>query len=148
MWGLILAFLAFVVVFTLLMYGVTRWASKFVHQQISERLDAIEQIVNQERVPETWLARYRKRAVRLAEAGASEEQIRKLSEIARKRSLANLQELIRFVDARNLADTEATKQLMLRSLREQEARWEDQETWHDLVDLAEPPSTSEPETVE
>ncbi|MBN1246172.1 MAG: hypothetical protein JXC32_00870, partial [Anaerolineae bacterium] len=127
----------FVVLFTLIMYFSTRWASRFVQGQISERLDAIDQIVNDEQVPETWLAPYRKRAAKLQEAGATPAQIRALSGIARKRALANIKEMIRFVEQRSLADTETTKQLMLRSFREQQARWEDEGTWHTLVDLTE-----------
>lgn len=139
MWGLILVFIVLVVIFTVIMYFVTRWASGFVQRQISDRLDAIDAIVNDERVPEAWLASYRERAAKLVEAGASEVQIRALSNIARKRCLANIREMIRFVEARSLADTEATKQLMLRTLREQAERWEDESTWHEIVDLTAPP---------
>ncbi len=139
MWGMVLLFIVFVVIFTLLMYFLTRWASKFVQGQISDRLDAIGRIVNDETVPEAWLAPYRERASKLVAAGASEAQIRSLANIARKRCVANIEELIRFVEARSLADTEATKQLMLRSLRDQAAQWKDEDAWHQIVDLTAAP---------
>lgn len=143
MWGLLLPFFAFVVIFTLIMYFVTRWASAYVQRQLSGRLDAIDWIVNQERVPESWLAPYRKRASRLVASGANPSQIRALSRIARKRCLANIHEMIRFVEGQNIADTEATRQLMLRSLREQAESWKDETTWHELVDLTVDPPVGE-----
>lgn len=135
MWWLILAFIAFVLLFTLVMYFLTRWSTGFVERQITERLEAIDQIVNEEQVPNVWLATYRQQARKLEEGGATQAQIHALSGVARKRCLANIHELIRFVESRKLTDTEATQQLMLRSLREQALRWEDEAIWHELVDL-------------
>jgi len=131
-------FIAFVVVFTLVAYLSTRWASTYVERHIKGRLDAIDSIANDRKVPEPWLAPYRLRAARLASAGASESQLSTLSSVARKRCMANIQELIRFVEARGLSDSESTKRFILTALREEATRWEDEAVWAELVDLTAP----------
>jgi len=138
MGSMVFVFIFFVVVFTLAAYLSTRWASGYVERHLRGRLDAIDSIANDREVPEPWLAPYRLRAARLASSGASERQLGTLSSVARKRCLANIQELIRFVEARGLSDSESTKRLMLTALREAAARWEDEATWAQLVDLTAP----------
>ena len=81
------------------------------------------------------LDNYRKRAARLAAAGADPQQIRQLGRIAQKRCLANIRDLIQYAETIKFTDTEATRQLMLRELRAQEARWRDDATWDELMDL-------------
>jgi hypothetical protein len=131
-------FIAFVVVFTLVAYLSTRWAGTYVERHIKGRLDAIDSIANDRLIPEPWLAPYRLRAARMASSGASESQLSRLSNVARKRCVANIQELIRFVEARGLSDSESTKRFMLTALREEETRWEDEAVWAELVDLTAP----------
>ena len=131
-------FMAFVVVFTLVAYLSTRWAGTYVERHIKGRLDAIDSIANDREVPEPWLAPYRLRAARLASSGASDRRLSTLSSVARKRCVANIQELIRFVEARGLSDSESTKRFMLTALREEVTRWEDEAVWAELVDLTAP----------
>ena len=131
-------FMAFIVVFTLVAYLSTRWAGTYVERHIKGRLDAIDSIANDREIPEPWLAPYRLRAARLASSGASESQLSTLSNVARKRCVANIQELIRFVEARGFSDSESTKRFMLTALREEETRWEDEAVWAELVDLTAP----------
>jgi len=138
MGSMFLVFMVFVVVFTLVAYISTRWAGIYVERHIKGRLDAIDSIANDRQVPEPWLAPYRLRAARLASSRASESQLRRLSSVARKRCVANIQELIRFVEARGLSDSESTKRFMLTALREEAARWEDAAVWAELVDLTTP----------
>lgn len=140
MGSLFFIFVMFVVVFTLVAYLTTRWAGNYVERHIKGRLEAIDCITNEHQVPESWLVPYRKRAARLVSAGASQNQLGMLSSVARKRCMANIQELIRFVEARGLSDSESTKQFMLTSLRQEAARWEDETVWAQLVDLTEPGS--------
>jgi hypothetical protein len=52
--------------------------------------------------------------------------------------MVNIQELIRFVEARGLSDSESTKRFMLTVLREEAIRWEDEAVWAELVDLTAP----------
>jgi len=70
--------------------------------------------------------------------GRPGSQLSTLSSVARKRCVANVQELIRFVEARGLSDSESTKRLMLAALREEAIRWEDEAVWAELVDLTAP----------
>lgn len=135
MGSMFFVFIAFVVVFTLVAYISTRWAGTYVERHLESRLDAIDSIANDREVPEPWLAPYRLRAARLASSGASERQLSTLSSAARKRCVANIQELIRFVEARGLSDSESTKRFMLTALREEATRWEDEAVWAELVDL-------------
>ncbi|MGC9522676.1 MAG: hypothetical protein ACP5HG_12450 [Anaerolineae bacterium] len=138
MWPILLAFLGFVVIFTLVTYFMTRWVSKYVQESISGRLDAIDAIVNEERVPSAWLRRLRARARRLKRSGATEERIARLTARAQQRALARIAELIRYVENVGLTDSEHTKRLLLKELREQERRWQDEETWNEMVDLTAP----------
>jgi hypothetical protein len=131
-------FVIFIVIFTLVAYFSTRWASGYVERHIKGRLDAIDSIANDRQVPESWLAPYRQRAARLMDAGASESQLETLSSVARKRCVANIQELVRFVEARGLSDSESTKVFMLTALREESARWGDEAVWAQMVNLTAP----------
>lgn len=135
----VVQFLVFILLFTLLTYAAGRFISRYVQRHITGRLEAIDQIVNQETVPEAWLSPYRKRASRLVGAGANDRQIRALSGIARKRCLANIQDLIRYAGGFGLSDNETTKRYMLGELKRQELRWQDEADWHALVDLTQPP---------
>jgi len=133
MWPLILAFAVFVVLVTLSIYLINRWLSAYLERHIRGRLDAIDQIVNDEQVPEAWIGPYRERAAKLRASGATDEQIAGLAGIARKRCLANIQELIRYVQDVGLSDNEATKRYMLEELRKHEVAWQDDAKWREVV---------------
>ena len=138
MGALAVQFLLFVLVFTLLTYAAGQWISSYVQRHITGRLEAIDQIVNEEAVPEAWLRPYRARAAKLKAAGATDRQIAALSGIARKRCIANIQDLIRYAGGYGLSDNASTKQYMLEELQRQALRWQDETEWHALVDLASP----------
>lgn len=146
MWWLIAAFLAFVILFTLMAYFVGRWLSAYIQRHIGERLDALDQIVNEGRVPETWLRRYRRRAARLKAADASTNQIARLEKVARKQCLANIKELQRYIEGTGVADSPQTRQFLLKELQEQAERWRDDQVWHELVDLTQPEPALHDET--
>ncbi len=143
MWLVLVAFMVFVAIFTLFVFFVNRWLSSYVQHHIAGRLDAIDQIVNEERVPEAWLHSHRRRARRLRAAGATEQQLARLSRLARKQCLANIRELIRYVGDVKFTDNEETRRLMLQELRNQENRWQDDAVWSGLVDFS---SEVEPST--
>ena len=136
MWPVLLAFLAFVVVFTLLVFFVNRWLSSYIRGHISGRLEAIDQIVNQEQVPDAWLRSHRRRARKLKAAGATDQQLLALSRLARKQCLANIRELIRYAEDVKFTDSEATRHFMSDELRTQERRWQDDKEWYALVDFS------------
>ena len=138
MWMTFLAFFVFVAIFTLAAYLFQRWLSRYVQQHVGGRLEAIDRIVNDEQVPEAWLRPYRRRASKLRAGGATDEQLAELSRVARKRCIANIQELIRYAEKVGFTDNEATKRFMLGELRNQEHRWLDAAEWQDLVDLTLP----------
>jgi hypothetical protein len=135
---MLLAFLAMVGVFTLVAYYVGRWISSYVQGHIQDRLDAIDQLVNDEQVPEAWLKPYRRRAARLLRAGAGERRIRKLELRARKECLKRMEELQRYVIGSGVADSGDTRHVIVTSLQEQAQRWQDDEAWHRLVDFTQP----------
>lgn len=148
MWIWILGFLVAVAVFTLMTYVTWRRVGKLVQRMIIERLQAIEQIVNHRQVPVAWLRPYRKRAAKLVAAGATDSQITQLSRIARKRCLANVKDLMRYVHDAGITDTPDTKRMVLTVLKEQSERWRDDAVWDELVDLRapEPPPAGDVET--
>ena len=135
---MLLAFLAMVGVFTLVAYYVGRWISNYVQGHIQDRLDAIDQLVNDEQVPEGWLKPYRRRAARLLKAGADERRIRKLELRARKQCLSRIEELQRYVAGSGVADSGDTRNVIVTSLQDQAQRWQDDEAWHRLVDFTQP----------
>lgn len=138
MWIWIVGFLVAVAAFTLMTYVTWRWIGKFIQRTITERLQAIEQIVNHRQVPVAWLRPYRKRAARLVAAGATDHQITQLSRIARKRCLANVKDLMHYVHDAGITDTPDTKRMVLTVLKEQSERWRDDAIWDELVDLRAP----------
>ena len=140
MGAIVVSFLLFVLVFTLVTYAAGQWISRYVQRHIAGRLEAIDQIVNEETVPEAWLRPYRGRAAKLKAAGATDRQIAALSGIARKRCVANIQDLIRYTGGYGLSDNASTKQYMLEELQRQALRWQDETEWHALVDLTAPAS--------
>jgi hypothetical protein len=142
MWLLIVAFLVFIVLVTLSVFLVNKVLSVYVERHIGGRLDAIDEIVNEEQVPQAWLRPYRARADKLRASGAIDARIAKLSDAARKRCLVNIQELIRYVEDVNIADNEATKRYMLSELRKQEAAWQDEAEWQQRVGDLSGPSES------
>ncbi len=135
---LLLAFVALIAVFTLLAYFVGRLISGYLQHHIEERLDALDQIVNEGRVPDSWLKPFRRRAARLRKAGASERRIRRLERAARKQCLIRIEELQRYAGGSGVADTEDTRHLIVTSLQEEAERWRDDEAWHELVDFTQP----------
>ncbi|MGC9468976.1 MAG: hypothetical protein ACP5HS_10330 [Anaerolineae bacterium] len=135
MTGVIIAFLVFIGVFTFMAYVAGRWLSDYMRRHISGQLDALDQIVNEEQVPDPWLRPFRRRAARLRKSGADEAKLETLKEKARKRSLARMEGLQRYVRETGVTDSEETKRFILKSLEEQETRWRDHDTWDELVDL-------------
>ena len=136
MWVVILAFVVFVGIVTVTVFFLNRGLSSYVQHHIAGRLEAIDQIVNEERVPEAWLHSYRQRARKLRAAGATEQQLAALSRRARKQCLANLRELIRYTEDVKFTDNEETRHFMLGELRRQESRWQDNAVWSGLVDFS------------
>lgn len=134
MLGLILMFLALILFFTLMAYLVGKVVSRYVRNVITARLEAIDQIVNEEQVPENWLRRYRRRVARLRESSADERQIVPLKRLARKRALANVEELIRYVKETGVTKDPETKRMVVAELEQQAERWRDDETWDALIE--------------
>lgn len=129
----IIAFVAFVAIMTLFAYVASRWMSDVVQRHISGRLDALDEIVNEEKVPESWLHSFRRRAARMRKLGASQAKVDRLKEKTRKRSLGRIQELQRYVEGSGVADTAETKEFILEALQVQEERWRDDAAWDELV---------------
>lgn len=107
---------------------MARWLLRYARRAYQARLREIDRIVNQEQVPQDWLRPYLSQIVRLQDGKGTDVQIPQLTEIARKRCLANIRELIRYVERANVTRSEAANAHLLDSLREQEARWQS-EAW-------------------
>jgi hypothetical protein len=131
---LILAFSALILFITLMTYLVGRWVSRYVQQIITARIRAIDQIVNQERIPESWIRRQRRRVRRLQTSGADEGRINRLKLRARERAQERLDDLMKYVRETGIADTPETKRMVLQELEQTAKRWRDDEIWIELMD--------------
>jgi hypothetical protein len=100
-----------------------RWAGKQLTGDLVARLRAGETVVNDEQLPESWLAPYRARITGLRSSGKGESEIAAVGLAAHKHCLSELDKLIRFYEKTNLADSPDTKENLLLAMREQRARW-------------------------
>lgn len=134
MLGLILTFLALILFFTLMAYLVGKGVSRYVRNVITARLEAINQIVNEDLVPAGWVRKYRRRIAKLRAGGAEERQIVPLKRLARKRVLANIEELIRYVKETGVTKDAETKHLVVSELEAHAKAWQDDAVWDALIE--------------
>jgi len=111
---------------------IVRWLSQYARRAHRVRLREIDQIVNQDRVPEGWIRPYLQQIARLQAMAGTDAQIARLTEIARKRCLANIRELIRHAERMSVTRSEAGKERLQASLREHAAQWR-AEAWEDQI---------------
>jgi hypothetical protein len=134
MLGVVLMFLALILFFTLMAYMVGKVVSRYVHNVITARLEAIDQIVNEDQVPAAWVHKYRHRIAKLRADGAEERQIVPLKRLARKRVQANIEELIRYVKETGVTKDPETKRLVVSELEAHAETWRDDAVWDALIE--------------
>ena len=123
MYLIIIALLAFIVVFTIGMYTISVVTSKFVTRTIQARLRALEQLTN-EQVPDDWLRPFQRRVMTLHRASADDARLAQLGQKLQKRCLRRLEEMIRYTTNINLTDSKETQQEIVTILKAQQAVWE------------------------
>jgi hypothetical protein len=141
---IIITVIGFFAIFALMTYGATIITSKYVTRMIEERLEALEQLVNEQRAPEDWLRPSRQKLDAARRAG--ESRLARLGEQTHKRCIRKLEEMIRYTTEVNFADSEATRKTVASALKAQHELWEsrDWRAWIDILDVPEaPPETTD-----
>ena len=141
---IIITVIGFFAIFALMTYGATIITSKYVTRMIEERLEALEQLVNEQRVPDDWLRPSRQKLEATQRAG--EVKLKRLGEQTHRRCMRKLEEMIRYTTEVNFADSEATRKTVASALKAQHELWEsrDWRAWIDILDVPEaPPETTD-----
>ncbi len=128
----LLMFVILVAVFTLLVYLTNRWAAGYISRILEARIAAIQQIVNDEIVPVSWMEPYQARIAKLEQKGAPAAKIERVKRQAQKRCLKQMEELLAYVENVNYEDGELTKKTLVTSLTEQKVRWATP-AWEELM---------------
>ena len=145
----ILGFLGFIVVFTLMIYWANTFTSKYVMRVLDARLTDMEQIVNDNQVPDAWLRPFRRKLAAMRRTGTDDAKLTRLSQQTQKRCLRKLEEMIRYATEANFADSRETKNVVVVALKAQREVWEamDWPAWIDLLDAPEAPPATEDENL-
>jgi hypothetical protein len=137
---MLLSILALAVVIGLIIFGLqlsVRLVTRLMVGELAERLRAGECIVNDQSVPESWLAQPRKRIAALRSAGKSDDEIERAGQAAKAACLRKLDDLIGYFGRTNVTDSPDTKATLLRALSAQRARWA-AAPWHAFFDMHTP----------
>jgi succinate dehydrogenase flavin-adding protein (antitoxin of CptAB toxin-antitoxin module) len=108
-------------------------------------LSDTELIVNKGKLPEAWIQPFRERVEAVQRKGGSERKLERIGHKARRRSLRNIDRLIKFFHEQGITDEEETHRALLAALQER-WNWVAAAEWQDLLasaastqDEAEPP---------
>ena len=123
---------------------VMRWGAVNMSAQVEARFRAVDIIVNHDRVPEDWLASYRKKIDALRAGGGSDQQIERVSRRAQRHCLKKINDLMRFFSRGAFFDTPESRRETQRLLQTQHDRW-GTASWRELLVQAE--QQKEPEEV-
>lgn len=130
----ILAIVAIVMVFGLLLYFTTRWSLSYVQRVMGERVKAVDQIVNEGRVPDAWLSWYKKKLRALKDKSNRDTLLPRYQSLTKKHCIANLDELIRFTEQAKYEDADDGKAHLLDALRSQRERWDNPAFWQTVFE--------------
>jgi hypothetical protein len=127
----------------LLVKLIADWGERYFTRALSSTLSDTEHIVNDGKLPEAWVQPFRERIEVIRRKGGSESQTERVGQKARRRFLRDLDDMIKFFQARNVTDGEETRQFLLASLKKQRDRVATA-AWQDLLE----PETSTQDTTE
>lgn len=138
---IILGFLGFIVAFTLMMYWANTLTSKYITRLLDTRFTSMEQIVNDNRVPDAWLRPFRQKLTSVRRNGGGDERLTRLGQRTQKRCLRQLEAMIRYATEANFTDTRETKNTIVTTLKAQRDVWEtmDWPAWIAVLDSSEAP---------
>jgi hypothetical protein len=107
----------------LLMRATLRWVAQSASRRAGAQFQAVEQIVNEGRPPESWLQPYRQKIERLHQRGASAVDIEREGREAQRHCLQRLDQLIRFLKDGSFYDSPESKVTVLETMEERRAEW-------------------------
>jgi len=122
---------------------MANWGERYFTRTLHSTLSDTEQIVNEGKLPETWVQPFRERIEAIRREGGSRSKIERVGQKARQRFLRDMDDMIKFFQERNVTDGEGTRQFLLNSLREQRDRVA-AAAWQDLLE----PEASTQDTTE
>ncbi|MBN1873027.1 MAG: hypothetical protein JXA33_02275 [Anaerolineae bacterium] len=120
---MILLYTGVIVVFSIGLYLMSRWAASYVERIVQGRLDAMEELVNRKHIPEVWLRPFQEQLTKYQEKGADEKKIARVKQKAQKRCLRRIDELIKYVENVNFTDGGETKAALLNTLHTYQETW-------------------------
>jgi hypothetical protein len=132
-----------IAVCVLLIKLMADWGERYFTRALSSTLNDTEHIVNEGKLPETWVQPFRERIEIIRRKGGTESQTERVGQKARQRFLRDLDDMIKFFQERNVTDGEETRQFLLASLKEQQDRVA-AAAWQDLLE----PEASTQDTTE
>ena len=141
---IVITVIGFFAIFALMTYGATIITSKYVTQMLEARLEALEQLVNEQRVPDDWLRPSRQKLEATQRAG--EVKLKRLGKQTHRHCMRKLEEMIRYTTEVNFADSEETRRTVASALKAQREIWESRD-WRAWIDVLETPEAP-PETVD
>ncbi len=109
--------------FLYLMMRLARRLALRFSQGVEANIRAAESIVNDERVPDAWIAPYCQRIETLRRAVGSEAEIERAGQRGHKDCLRQLDQLVRFFEKTNLVDSAESRHVLLKGLQRQRERW-------------------------
>ena len=116
----IVAFLAFVALFTLVFRYATRAIGQRVGEWVDRRHRAAQEILDSGRAPKVWLEAIDSRFPGIATGEVSAAHERGV----RRRLLRELRRLQRYFEKSPLVDSEDTRQVLIAQLRDVRERWQ------------------------
>ena len=100
-----------------------RWALNSVQGNIARNLRAAETIVNDQRIPEDWLAPYRRRVAKARRHASSDAGLSKVGLEIQQECLRRLDKLAEVFKEGSFVDGDDARDLLMAQLRAARRRW-------------------------
>ena len=124
MWGILIAFVAFIVVLLLIMRGLIWWTTKVIKVYIESKNRAAEEIVNSGRPPEDWLGKSLGKIKSLKANPGGMARARRLEKRVKKESIKRVSKLIDYFKTATLVQDEDTREMLMAELKAARDSWE------------------------
>lgn len=101
----------------------TRWVMSRATRRFECRLRAVEEIVNEERVPEMWIRSSCQRIHEIRRSDGTDDEIERVGRRAHTHCLHQLDSLMCFLQDGNFFDSPETRAMVLEALHERRDTW-------------------------
>jgi len=135
---LLLVALGFGLILALISLSLLRFKRQ-AGEQLTIKFQEANKIVNQQQVPEAWLAPFRQQLEKARRSGSPEKTVERVGERAKKHVLKELKSLIQFLENGQFYDSLETRTMLVDALKAQQQAWADH-NWQALFETATPSS--------